>query len=270
METLSKIRRPNIISPIVTKMARLSPLKDGQYHPASGATSLAIRHGSVNLIPINKENTEFILIDAGMDKHARKIRRHLGKLGLDLSAVKRVYITHSHPDHIRGLQALKNVPVYMSEHESRVLRGELPYEGFFPKLFDKFTKHQRANTYASINPVIISHGYKETVGNVNMHAMDMPGHTSGSTGYLVGKNDGSKAFDLFPGDGMDIDRHGNARNAAPPFTADTKISDQSITDTAEHIARLQRANEVDIVHSVLPSHSGSGDYSSVYNYRRAA
>ncbi len=58
---------------------------------------------------------EAVLIDAGIS--CRETERRMKKLGLSMSKVKAVFISHEHTDHIRGLSTLANryyLPVYIT------------------------------------------------------------------------------------------------------------------------------------------------------------
>jgi phosphoribosyl 1,2-cyclic phosphodiesterase len=61
-------------------------------------------------------NRESVLIDAGIP--CRETEKRMRKLGLSLSAVKAIFISHEHDDHIRGLEVLSKryrIPVYISD-----------------------------------------------------------------------------------------------------------------------------------------------------------
>jgi phosphoribosyl 1,2-cyclic phosphodiesterase len=56
-----------------------------------------------------------ILVDAGIS--CREVERRMRRLGLSLSTVKAIFISHEHGDHIRGLEVLANrykLPVYIT------------------------------------------------------------------------------------------------------------------------------------------------------------
>ena len=59
---------------------------------------------------------ESVLIDAGIP--CRETERRMRRLGLSLSTVKAIFISHEHDDHIRGLEVLSRryqLPVYVSD-----------------------------------------------------------------------------------------------------------------------------------------------------------
>ena len=60
-----------------------------------------------------RNGSDLFLIDAGVS--AKRIRTGLAELGYDLSAVRCIFLTHEHSDHIRGLETLCHligVPLY--------------------------------------------------------------------------------------------------------------------------------------------------------------
>ncbi len=61
------------------------------------------------------ENNAGILVDVG--RSAKQIREMLSKIGVEESAVKAVFLTHEHVDHVEGLSVFlkrNNIPVYAS------------------------------------------------------------------------------------------------------------------------------------------------------------
>jgi glyoxylase-like metal-dependent hydrolase (beta-lactamase superfamily II) len=47
------------------------------------------------------------LIDASIPPSGKKILKHIANLGRPASAIKRILITHAHPDHVGGLPELR-------------------------------------------------------------------------------------------------------------------------------------------------------------------
>jgi phosphoribosyl 1,2-cyclic phosphodiesterase len=69
---------------------------------------------------------ESVLIDAGIP--CREVARRMRRLGLSLSTVKAIFISHEHDDHIRGLEVLSKryqLPVYISDNTRQQLRISL-------------------------------------------------------------------------------------------------------------------------------------------------
>lgn len=69
-------------------------------------------------------DTSAILIDAGLSCKETIVR--LARLGLDISSIKAVFITHEHTDHIKGLTVIAKkykLPIYITERT--YLNGKL-------------------------------------------------------------------------------------------------------------------------------------------------
>jgi phosphoribosyl 1,2-cyclic phosphodiesterase len=98
---------------------------------------------------------ESVLVDAGLS--CRETEKRMNRLGLSLSTVKGIFISHEHDDHIRGVEVLSKryqIPVYISgatlehgrlalePHLVRTFRGHEPVEAgtltitAFPKIHD--------------------------------------------------------------------------------------------------------------------------------------
>ncbi|WP_299823172.1 MBL fold metallo-hydrolase [uncultured Pontibacter sp.] len=78
---------------------------------------------------------EAILVDAGIS--CRETERRMAKLGLSMSKVKAIFVSHEHSDHIKGIPVLAKkyqLPVYITPHTLRRSRFEeinFPVEEFY-------------------------------------------------------------------------------------------------------------------------------------------
>ncbi|MCW3094170.1 MAG: beta-lactamase domain protein [Ferruginibacter sp.] len=64
-------------------------------------------------------DTEAVLVDAGLS--CRETEKRMRLLGLQMSRVKAIFISHEHTDHIRGLAGIAGkygIPVYITSHTS--------------------------------------------------------------------------------------------------------------------------------------------------------
>lgn len=81
---------------------------------------------------------EAVLIDAGLS--CRETERRMKQLGLELSTVKAIFISHEHSDHITGLAGLSKkfrLPVYITNNTFQSAR--MPIE---PSLIHSFAAYQ--------------------------------------------------------------------------------------------------------------------------------
>ena len=91
--------------------------------------------------------TEAVLIDAGISCKETEIR--MNRLGLQLSKVKAIFISHEHSDHIKGVALLSkkyHIPVYITEQTHRQARIK-----FEKNLFNRF----RANKAVQIGSLTV-------------------------------------------------------------------------------------------------------------------
>ena len=105
-----------------------------------------------------ENNDDAILIDAGIS--AKQIVERMSRLGLSVSKLRGVFISHEHSDHIRGLDAFTRryaIPVFMTQKTyssyGKIIRGsQLNY--FLPGTQVQLGK-------ISVNPFLKSHDAAE-------------------------------------------------------------------------------------------------------------
>lgn len=117
----------------------------------------------------NKESG--ILVDVGIGPRA--IVQKLNLNDISLFAVKAIFITHEHTDHVKGLKAIGeklNVPIYASKETI----AELYYKNLLPKNADVFEINKR----------------EAQVGDVTVSAFDTPHDSAHSLGYKIRFEDG--------------------------------------------------------------------------------
>jgi glyoxylase-like metal-dependent hydrolase (beta-lactamase superfamily II) len=76
------------------------------------------------------------LIDTSIAPSGQRILQHVAKLGYAATDVKRVLITHAHPDHIGGLPTVKRATgaqVWASARERPVIEGQIPIQRVAPE-----------------------------------------------------------------------------------------------------------------------------------------
>jgi hydroxyacylglutathione hydrolase len=142
----------------------------------------AIKDGYVNMYLI-KDGSEFIAIDAGQKK--RVIKDEFQKLGIDPDQVRAVLLTHSDFDHVGAISLFKEAQVYLPREEEQVINGETGRFLFFGNKID-------VKSYKIVDHDVV------WIGSVKILPVLTPGHTPGSTCYVV--NDKY----LFTGDALSL------------------------------------------------------------------
>jgi phosphoribosyl 1,2-cyclic phosphodiesterase len=86
-------------------------------------------------------DTEAVLIDAGIS--CRETERRMAKLGLLMTSVKAIFVSHEHSDHITGIPGIAKkyqLPVYITP--ATLTAAKIPVE---PQLVHTFIAHQPVN-----------------------------------------------------------------------------------------------------------------------------
>lgn len=79
-------------------------------------------------------NNEAVLVDVGIS--SREVEARMKRLGLELSKLKAIFISHEHSDHIKGVQLLSKkhqIPVYVTDATRR--KGHLKLEKHLSNTF---------------------------------------------------------------------------------------------------------------------------------------
>ena len=114
-----------------------------------------------------------LMIDCGITK--RYLTEHLAKYGMSLDSITACVFTHSHSDHIKGVKALRGIPLYapFEIKDCPDERDVVPYEPF--QIGD-----------LKVLPVKLSHDAPETVGYIVAGDEKLVSITD--TGYISERN----------------------------------------------------------------------------------
>lgn len=182
-----------------------------------------------------------VLFDAGYTEHQKDVmRRCLRRWQLDGKPVRHLFLTHAHMDHAGNAAAFRaaGARVYVGEADADALRsGGLVT---LDKLFGL--------PFTCCEPdVLVREGDAWTFGEARVTAVALPGHTAGSTGYLV-KTDGLTCF--VTGDFVALGL------ASPDETSQTILLAAMIRpgfDEAAYGESLEKASHID-ADILLPGH----------------
>jgi hydroxyacylglutathione hydrolase len=145
-----------------------------------------VKDGYVNMYLI-KDGNQFIAVDAGNKK--RDIKDELQKLGINPDQVRAVLLTHSDADHTGAISLFEDATVYLPEDEEQLINGETGRFLFFGNKID-------TKSYKLLDDEVL------WIGSIKILPIPTPGHTPGSTCYVV--NDKY----LFTGDALSLKASG--------------------------------------------------------------
>jgi len=129
----------------------------------------AVKNKYVNMYLV-KDGNNFIAIDAGIRKGA--VKNELKKLEIDPDKVRAVLLTHSDGDHAGGISLFDKAVIYLPKEEEQVINGETGRFLWFGNKID--TKNYKLLNDKSFK-----------IGDLKIRMISTPGHTAGSTCYVV-------------------------------------------------------------------------------------
>jgi glyoxylase-like metal-dependent hydrolase (beta-lactamase superfamily II) len=189
----------------------------------------SINNNFVNMFII-RDGEKYIAIDAGADQNI--ITGELQKLKINPDKVEAVLLTHTHHDHTAALNLFKNAVIYLSKEELDPQKGEKP--GILTLGDKTFT-----NKFSYLNDQQMIQFEK-----ISVRAIFTPGHTPGSTSYLVNDNY------LFVGDAFGLN-NGKVDKPNKEYTKDMNAA----------IKSFNKINHLPKVHYIFTAHTGfSGNY----------
>jgi len=172
-------------------------VKDNIFLVGSGV--LGLSHEKDCHVYLIKSGREAALIDAGSGLGTGILINNIKNTGCKLEDIKYLFLTHAHGDHTGGVYDLKqqiDFSIVASEQEKYLLEQGTEWElgltlaknrGSYPQ--DYIYKHTKVDIVADSNRAF-------TVGKLKITPIIVPGHSSGSTCYLLEDEDKS----LFTGD----------------------------------------------------------------------
>lgn len=130
-----------------------------------------IKDDFVQMVLLKDSQNNYIAIDAGND--IVTIRSELKKLNVDTSKVTSIFLTHSDGDHQGALSLFPGAKVYVGKDEEQMINGKTARFLFFHNKLNK-----KEYTLLNDNEIIYT-------GTMKVKAIFTPGHTPGSTSYLI-------------------------------------------------------------------------------------
>jgi glyoxylase-like metal-dependent hydrolase (beta-lactamase superfamily II) len=196
-----------------------------------------------------------VLIDSGLQADASPLKAQMARLGLDWKRARVILLTHAHGDHTGGaehLRAATGAKVYAGAGDAAVLRAGGPREAFFSAF-----SMPDVTTHATTIDITLKGGEVIELGSVRFRALAMPGHTPGSTCYLMERS-GLRV--LFAGDVISMllgDSASHSRVRMPLGTYSAYLAPRYRGDAVTYLSSLRRLRDLDVPDLVLPGHPRS-------------
>lgn len=196
-----------------------------------------------------------VLVDCGLAADAAPLRAQLRELGLDVRRLKAILLTHAHGDHSGGADALRaatGARVYAGADDVPPLSAGGPRTAFFSNFY-----MPGVALHATRVDVELKGGEALDFGDVRIRALGTPGHTPGSTCYLL-ERDGLRA--LFAGDVImklrgDVPPRGELSNPLGTYSAYLPPSYRGDARLMRDSVRMLR--DLPVPDLVLPGHPRS-------------
>jgi hydroxyacylglutathione hydrolase len=192
---------------------------------ASGLYS--INDSFVNMYLV-KDSDRYIAIDAGNDRKA--IAKGLKQLNIDPDRVEAVLLTHTDGDHVAALHLFKNAELRFAKAEEQMIDGKTARAAGMHNSID-------GSRYK-----LLRDGEIFTIGTTTVRSILTPGHTPGSTCYLVNNQW------LFTGDAL-----GLTNGRIVPFNNFFNMNTEQAIKSISNVTSLQR------VKLLLTGHYGCSD-----------
>ena len=157
------------ILPMARTMMSFRPAPTGAVTPEF----FAVNNKFVDFF-VFKSGDELFCFDAG--NSVAQVLEGFKELGLEPSKVKAVFLTHSDGDHVNGLPAFENAAVYLPAAEEPLVTGTKKRHFMFM---------EKINTLPVSKYTLIKDGERVKIGKGVCEAILTPGHTIGSTSFLV-------------------------------------------------------------------------------------
>src|SRR3712207_944538 len=97
-----------------------------------------------------EDNDGWTLFDTGIGSSAKRIREALATLGGRPEDLRRILLTHHHPDHIGGLPGVRkwalDAEVMASEYEAEIISGKRPRDPASNAVLGYLSRYQKLPT----------------------------------------------------------------------------------------------------------------------------
>lgn len=123
---------------------------------------------------IFRGNDSYLLIDAGLGE--KKFKEELDKLGINPDQIATLLLTHTDGDHIGATGLFKNAVIYMHKDEEQMINGTTGKTKFFKTKW-KYGSYKLLESNETL-----------TIDELRVKIIHTPGHTPGSSCYIIGED----------------------------------------------------------------------------------
>lgn len=172
------------------------------------------------MIYVVRTSEGVVAIDLGWWGNERALEDALRKLGASPSHITKVFLTHTHRDHIGAWRLVRHAEFHIAAAERSRLIGDTPHRGWIPKLADRIKRPALPRT-GELSLHTFSQDTSFVVGSDTVRAYLVPGHTPGSTIYLF-------RGVLFLGDAATYSLLGGFASAKRGYSDDARVAAQNL------------------------------------------
>ena len=123
---------------------------------------------------IFKGQDSYLMVDAGLGK--KNIKEALDKVGINPDQITTLLLTHTDGDHTGATDLFKNTVIYMHHDEEQMINGTMG-KTIFSKTKWKYGPYKLLNSNDTM-----------TLDGLKIKVLHTPGHTPGSSCYIIGKD----------------------------------------------------------------------------------